>query len=1046
MSPMRSRRWLLWLLLVGLGAVALPVLAQTPAPAQTPTPPPAVLIITPTAQPVPTPQGSLWQQVWAANRDTILLSVLTALIVGILIGVFLKQAAETLARWAGQLFHLLFDRFASAPLLRLRYEKDYRRNLAEAVQELASSNLVDRPVRLEQVYVPVCLTRELLRDRAAVEDLIQWREDRRRRQREKAIEPWAAVRRYHRLVVLGEPGAGKTTYLAHLAFLCARRQRLDSHLPIFIRLRDLVDVERLEEALPRELAERGFPHAATLIKRRLAEGRCLLLLDGLDEVDNRKQHEHVVRLVQNFAGQHVQEGTGNIVVVSCRTYSYEHGQQLRGFTTTQVMEFDDPAIERFVHNWFGQAEALRPLAGGLLDLLSRNRRFQELARNPLLLLLIAHHYERERNLPDVRAELYQHCIRTRITIWNERRGTHHGRFGETAKWQMLRELALNLYQEEKPNLLTQEAILQWLETFMAGRRFPRDSTPEALLDEVVRTSGLIQEWAIGRYGFSHRTLQEYFAAEGIKELGPTEGAAFLGERLPALLQERQAEARWREVVLLYCGLTPNADPLLRRILQQASDDRPAAWLLAGDCLAEGAQRVERDVRRRLTDGLLTLLRRAEGGQGVTLTPEESSRAQEILVAFAEEPAAYVRDLLASDAPHDALLAARLLPAEGADPALRDEVNRRLTALVREGRVAERRVAAIALGWVADGGTEAAAALRAALTDPDPRARAEAARALGRLGADDEATIAALLRLYPDDPDDAPRHAALHALLALGRAADLGMVLVPGGEFLMGSADDDAEADDDEKPQHRLYLPAFYLDRTPVTNAQFERFIQAGGYQNPAYWAEAREAGRWKEGKYVEHEFWGGGTRTQPVYWDDPQWNQPAQPVVGVTWYEALAYARWAGKALPSEAQWEKAASWREGEGERGKKLRYPWGNEWVEGRANTEEAGIGKTTEVGRYSPAGDSPCGAADMAGNVWEWCSTRWGHAYPYDLDDGREDLGSGDDVRRVLRGGSWYNDKKWARCAFRRWAGPWVRGYNFGGLRCCCATSSPSSGSES
>jgi formylglycine-generating enzyme required for sulfatase activity len=112
---------------------------------------------------------------------------------------------------------------------------------------------------------------------------------------------------------------------------------------------------------------------------------------------------------------------------------------------------------------------------------------------------------------------------------------------------------------------------------------------------------------------------------------------------------------------------------------------------------------------------------------------------------------------------------------------------------------------------------------------------------------DPATVAALLRLYPADPADAPRHAALEALLALGRAADVSMVFVPAGEFLMGSADDDREADDDEKPQHKVYLPAYYLDRTPVTNAQYRRFIQAGGVRHPRV-LEGGQRGRTVEGR------------------------------------------------------------------------------------------------------------------------------------------------------------------------------------------------------
>jgi formylglycine-generating enzyme required for sulfatase activity len=617
-----------------------------------------------------------------------------------------------------------------------------------------------------------------------------------------------------------------------------------------------------------------------------------------------------------------------------------------------------------------------------------------------------------------------------------------GRFEEEDKSRMLGELAMYLYQGEKAgSLIDGQTLLDWLRRFMPTLHQPVEAAP-SFLNEVLEDSGLLQEWGIRLYGFSLKALQEFFAAQAIEQLGPERGAALLADHL--------TDEDWEQVIFLYCGLTAHADPLLARILADAETRGKAAWLQAGRCLAEGARDVDSQRCRQTADGLVSLLRAASSGADDTVTPEQAAAIPEWLAVFgADALPHHAERLLASGATADARLAARLLSELPADQgtALRAEVSRRLVALSQDaaGTAEQRAAASAALGRVAAASdAAAAAALRANLLDPDPAARAEAARALGRLAAADDLTVAALLQMYGEDRDDAPRHAALGALLALGRPADVGMVFVPAGEFLLGSPKDDREAADDEKPQHRVYLPACYLDRTPVTNAAYRRFIEAGGYGNAAYWPEAAAAGRWKDGAYIDY---GGEPRTAPYYWRDTQWNGDQQPVVGVSWYEALAYARWAGKRLPTEAEWEKAASWEPGDketgrqGEKGRKRRYPWGDEWDPKRCNTKEDGPGKTTPVAAYSPDGDSPYGAADMAGNVFEWCQSAYGR-YPYDPDDGREDLARGEDVGRVLRGGSWYTDWKWARCACRGRLGPRLRDRS-GGFR-CCATSSPSSGS--
>jgi formylglycine-generating enzyme required for sulfatase activity len=152
-------------------------------------------------------------------------------------------------------------------------------------------------------------------------------------------------------------------------------------------------------------------------------------------------------------------------------------------------------------------------------------------------------------------------------------------------------------------------------------------------------------------------------------------------------------------------------------------------------------------------------------------------------------------------------------------------------------------------------------------------------------------------------------------------------------------------------------------------------------------------------------------RTQPYSWNDKQWNGDAQPVVGITWYEAAAYCRWLSVQtgdnyrLPSEAEWEKAARGTDGR-------IYPWGNQSPdETRANFE---FGHTMPVESY-PAGASPYGVLDMAGNVLEWTRSKY-RAYPYAPNDGREKGSKPEEKQFTLRGGSWYHNRTYVRCAAR------------------------------
>ncbi len=238
---------------------------------------------------------------------------------------------------------------------------------------------------------------------------------------------------------------------------------------------------------------------------------------------------------------------------------------------------------------------------------------------------------------------------------------------------------------------------------------------------------------------------------------------------------------------------------------------------------------------------------------------------------------------------------------------------------------------------------------------------------------------------------------------------LGWVEIPAGPFRMGSdPGQDAEAYENEQPQHEVVLPAYYLARYPVTVAQWRAFVQASGHT-------PRDADSLQ------------GLANHPVMW--------------VSWHDALAYCdwltarlrEWSGTpeplayllrhegwavTLPSEAEWEKAARGADGR-------RYPWGEAPDPNRANYNDTQIGGTSPVGCF-PGGASPYGLEDMSGNVWEWTRSIWGpsydkmtFAYPYRSDDGREQLQAADDMSRVLRGGAFWLDRQDVRCARRNWS---------------------------
>lgn len=256
----------------------------------------------------------------------------------------------------------------------------------------------------------------------------------------------------------------------------------------------------------------------------------------------------------------------------------------------------------------------------------------------------------------------------------------------------------------------------------------------------------------------------------------------------------------------------------------------------------------------------------------------------------------------------------------------------------------------------------------------------------------------------------------------------GEVRVPGGRFTMGTSTD-AWALDNERPAHVVEVPAFAIDAAPVTNAEYAAFIADGGYDNPRWWTEDGWAHRIRAGL------------TAPMHWirDGDRWAAtrfgrtgplpPDEPVVHVCFHEALAYGAWAGKRLPTEAEWEKAARW---DPATGRSRRYPWGDDDpTSAYANLGQRHL-RPAPVGAY-PDGASPLGVHQLIGDVWEWVASPFAGypgfvAFPY-----REysEVFFGEEYR-MLRGGSFGTDAVACRGTFRNWDHP-IRRQIFAGFRC-------------
>ena len=729
-----------------------------------------------------------------------------------------------------------------------------------------------------------------------------------------------AIAANDRLVLLGEPGSGKSTVLRYLALTLAQAalnpardlaERLAGWphhgakpplLPLLMPLLPLAQRVAVQpkragtaEDLWNQLAEHLEPHGAneglaTTFYEALAKGRVLLLLDGLDEVANADARRQVTQAVTDFAAKH----SACRIVVTCRVRAYtgerNHTWQLGGWPSATLADWTLGQMTTFTDAWYRAAVA----AGGLPEVKREARvaalqraittrpDLQRLGVSPLLLTIMALVHLNDGRLPEDRVTLYNRCIDILLAQW-EVAGRPQSEYGALTDFiglpdtdvkslrPLLTQAAYQAHSAGVPGSLGQlsrDALELLVIRALAERKHPNpyEGAQKFLAYTDVRTGLLHASDAGDAYVFPHQTFQEYLA--GLELVGEVDFV----ERIMA----RRNEDHWHVPILLGIGhlVSENALAMPHQLLTE---------LLAGD---------------------------------------ERAQAQ---------------------AHRDALLAAEIAADVGWD------------RLERGGSSFKklRRDLSRALAGVVEGSALPAAE------------RVQAGVYLGHLG-----------DLRPGVCDLPPA-----------------MVAFAGGTFLIGEPKKVATYDNQINDRPMTVVP-FELARYPVTNAQFACFIDADGYQPAQPWWDT-----------ADQQWLRSNSRTQPSRWDDERFGQsrPNHPVVGVTWYEAMAFCCWLTQTLndgfvytlPSEAEWEYAA--------RGTVRRiYPWGDVEPDAeRANFNQI-YGGTTAVGCFG-AEATPEGILDLAGNVWEWTRSAY-RDYPYDPEDGREILDEPADKQFTLRGGGW------------------------------------------
>ena len=369
-----------------------------------------------------------------------------------------------------------------------------------------------------------------------------------------------ALINYPKLIVLGKPGAGKTTFLKYLAVQCNSSKLQANRVPIFIVLKDFAESEsclHLLEYVTEQFISYGIntPEAAEQI---LSQGRALILLDGLDEVREADCH-HVLQEVHTFS----EKFHTNSFVITCRIATHEY--TLEQFTEVEIADFDQQQIETFAQKWFADKDSAKSLK--FIEKLHKNPPIQEIATNPLLLTMLCLMFEEIADFPANSSELYQEGLHLLLRKWDAKRNIEreqiYKKLSVYHKQDLLSQIALLTFKRGD-YFFKQNELEQLIANYICNLPSVNTKTEllqldsEAVVKSIEAQHGLLVERARGIYSFSHLSFQEYFTAKEIVSISDPQVLEMTLRELVSNVTEK----RWREVFLLTVGMLRNADYLL----------------------------------------------------------------------------------------------------------------------------------------------------------------------------------------------------------------------------------------------------------------------------------------------------------------------------------------------------------------------------------------------------------------------------------------------------------------------------------------------------